>query len=97
MVLTIIAIWVGAVAIGVYGAASALSNRWVRTLGVIVVAGLYSISLLRSLKGEFATALFQAGDAFVWITMLSPIVMWTVLGAGTSIAMWKQRNRLAAT
>lgn len=96
MVLTIISIWIGAIGIGVYGAASALSNRWVRALGVVVLAGLFTFSLLGSLRNGLATALFEAGDVFVWMAMLSPVVMWSILGAGTSLGWWKQR-RLGAT
>jgi len=90
---TIISIWVGCIGIGVFGAAAALANRWIRVLGLNVIAGGYSIAVLASLKGSFADSLFRAGDGYVWLTMSSLVVMWIILGAGTSLAMWKRHCR----
>lgn len=97
MALTILVIWVGSITIGMAGAAAAVSNRWVRVLGWNVVAGIYSITILASLRGAFAVSLLQAGDIYVWITMASPIVMWVILGVGASTSIWKERSRLTAT
>ena len=82
-----------AIAIGACGAISALSKRWVWAMAFIVLAGFFSISLLGDLKGELALTLFQAGDRFVLLTMASSVVMWALLAAGTSIAMWKRVDR----
>lgn len=95
MALTILSIWMGCIAIGVLGATSALSNRWVRVLGLNAVAGGYSIAILSSLRGPFADALLRAGDGYLWLTMSSLVVMWLILAVGTSRAMWKRHSRLA--
>ena len=97
MVLTIILIWLGAVVIGLAGAAAATSSRWTAALALIAIAGIFSMTILNGLKGDFAVALIEAGDVYVWLTMLGPVVMWSLLGVGTSIAFWKQRGRIAAT
>jgi len=92
---TVLLIWVGCIGIGVVGAAAALANRWIRVLGLNVIAGGYSIAVLASLKGAFADSLFRAGDVYVWLTMSSLVVMWVILGAGTSLAMRKRHGRAA--
>ena len=97
MVLTIISVWIGAVVIGAAGARAAAANRWTSALVLIVVAGVFSLAILNGLRGEIAIALLEAGDAYVWATMLGPVVMWSVLGVGTSIALWRQISRSAAT
>lgn len=97
MVLTIILVWIGAVVIGSSGAAAATSNRWTAALGLIVVAGIFSLTILSGLRGGFAIALIEAGDVFVWLTMLGPVAMWSILGVGTSIGLWKQRKGVVAT
>ena len=97
MALTVFLIWSGSIAIGTAGAAAALSNQWARALGYNVAAGIYWIAIMRALRGTFAITLFQAGDIYVWLTMVGPLVMWIILGIGASIAIWKQRRRLAAS
>ena len=96
MVLTIISIWICAIAIGIVGASAALANRWVGVLGSNVVAGIFSVALFVGLKGEFAISLIQAGDIYIWIAMLGLIIMWSILAVGSSFAIWKQRNQIAA-
>jgi hypothetical protein len=96
MVLTIISLWFCAIAIGINGARAALANRWVNALATNVLAGIYSIVLLSSLKGEFAISLLRAGDLFLWLAMLSPLVMWAMLGIGQTLAVLRQRKRPSA-
>jgi hypothetical protein len=96
MTLTILSIWAGSLLIGIGGAAAALSNRWVRAMAFIVIAGGYSLAILGNLRGDLADTLVQAGDTYVWLMMLSPTVMWLVLGVGTSLGMWKRRSGQAA-
>ena len=97
MVLTIISIWVCAIAVGTVGATAALSNRWVSVLGTNVVAGIFSIALFVGLKGNFAIALIEAGEIYIWIAMLGLVVMWALLAAGSSFALWKRFSRMATT
>jgi len=97
MVLTIISVWLGAIVIGATGAAAALAQRWLRVLLLIIVAAIYSLALFDGLRGDLAVALLAAGDAFVWLTMLGPVVMWSIFAAGTSVAMWRQHTQAAAS
>lgn len=97
MALTILSIWAGSIAIGVAGAAAALSNRWARALGLNVAAGIFSIAIFERLQGALAVALFRAGDIYVWLTLLGLVVMWLILGIGSTIAMWRHRSETAAT
>lgn len=92
MVLTIISIWFGSIAIGAAGALAAFSNRWVTVLALNVAAGIFAVALLSRLQGDFAITLFQAGDAYVWLTMLAPLFMWGIMLAGAAMAQWKHRG-----
>ena len=96
MTLTILSIWTGSLLIGFGGAAAALSSRWIQTMAFIVVAGIYSLAILGKLGGDLPDTLRLAGDTYVLLTMLSPAVMWLILGVGTSLGTWKQRSRQAA-
>ena len=62
----------------------------------IVVAGVYSLAILGKLGGDLADTLRLAGDAYVLLTMLSTVVMWLILGVGTSLGTWKQRSKQAS-
>jgi hypothetical protein len=97
MVLTLFSIWACAIATGTVGASAALSGRWGSVLAAIVVAGVLSIALFLGLKGEFAVSLIEAGDIYIWIAMLGPVVMWAILAAGSSFSVWRRRIRMAAT
>ena len=65
-------------------------------MAFIVVAGIYSLAIFGNLGRDLADTLRLAGDTYVLLTMMSPAVMWLLLGVGTSLGTWKQRSRQAS-
>lgn len=92
MALTLLSTWAASIAIGGMGGTAALSWRWVRVLAWDVVAGIYTITLLAELKSAIPAPADQATDVPILPMMLSLVVMWLLIGIGSSVAMWRQRS-----